>query len=44
VTYPGNTAEQKRAESCPMNNEPDKMAEISKEMKAVVEGKPKPKK
>jgi hypothetical protein len=38
VTYPVNAAEQKRAESCPMNDGPDKMAEISKEMKAVVEG------
>jgi hypothetical protein len=43
VTYPVNTAEQKRAGSCPMNDEPDKMAEISKEMKAVVESKQKPK-
>lgn len=37
VTYPMNEAEQKRAESCPMNNGPDKMGKISEEMKAVVE-------
>lgn len=40
VTHPVNTAEQKRAESCPMNEGPDKMLKISKEMKGVVEGRP----
>lgn len=44
VTYPVNAAEQKRAESCPMNGGPDKMAEISKEMKAIVVGNQKQKK
>jgi len=44
VTYPVNAAEQKRAESCPMNDGPDKMAEISKEMKAIVAGNQKRKK
>jgi hypothetical protein len=44
MTYPVNAAELKRAESCPMNDAPDKMAEISKDMKAVVEGGPKSRK
>lgn len=44
VVYPVNAAEQKRAESCPMNDGPNKMWKISEEMKAVVEGEPKPKK
>jgi hypothetical protein len=37
VTYPANMAEQKRSESCSMNDDPDKMAEIAKEMKTIVE-------
>jgi hypothetical protein len=37
ATYPANTAEEKRAESCSMNDSPDKMAEITEEMKAVVQ-------
>ena len=44
VTYPADTAEQKRADSCPMNDGPEKMSEISKAMKGVVEGKREPKK
>lgn len=44
VIHPVNAAEQKRAESCPMNDAPGKMAEISKEMKAVVDGGPKSRK
>ena len=41
VIYPANATEQKLAESCSMNDGPDKMAEISSKMKAVVEDKPK---
>jgi len=38
VTYPANSVEQKYADSCSaLNDRPDKMSEISKEMKTIIE-------